>query len=98
MLIRVDHAGEAATLDLVPSKIIGIGVNYRAHALEMGKGIPDEPLLFLKPRSALVPDGGAIERPPGYARVDYEGELGGVIGRRARRVAEAHALDAAQGA
>ena len=93
MLIRVDRGGETTMLDLVPSKIIGIGVNYRAHALEMGKGLPDEPLMFLKPRSAMIPDGAAIERPPSYARVDYEGELGLVIGQRARRVAKEHALD-----
>jgi 2-keto-4-pentenoate hydratase/2-oxohepta-3-ene-1,7-dioic acid hydratase in catechol pathway len=85
------------TLDLVPSKIIGIGQNYRAHALEMGKGLPEEPLMFLKPRSALVPDGAAIVRPQGYERVDYEGELGVVIGRRARHVSREHALDYVMG-
>jgi hypothetical protein len=69
-----------------PSKIVGIGVNYRAHAVEMGKGLPEEPLMFLKPPSALLADGQAIERPGGYERVDYEGELGVVIGKRARRV------------
>jgi 2-keto-4-pentenoate hydratase/2-oxohepta-3-ene-1,7-dioic acid hydratase in catechol pathway len=92
MLVRVDRDGETTTIDLVPSKIIGIGVNYRAHALEMGKKLPDEPLMFLKPRSALVPDGAAIERPLGYARVDYEGELGVVIGQRAHRVSRERAL------
>jgi 2-keto-4-pentenoate hydratase/2-oxohepta-3-ene-1,7-dioic acid hydratase in catechol pathway len=89
MLIRF----ERAEIDLVPSKIIGIGTNYRAHAVEMGKGIPEEPLLFMKPRSAMLPDGGVIERPSGYERVDYEGELAVVIGKRTRRVAKEHALD-----
>ena len=89
MLIAVD----GVPMDLVPSKIIGIGVNYRAHAVEMGKGLPEEPLMFLKPRSAMIADGTAIERPPGYARVDYEGELGVVIGRRTRRVSAEQALD-----
>ena len=89
MLIPVD----GDPFDLVPSKIIGIGTNYRAHAVEMGKGLPEEPLMFLKPRSALIPDGAAIERPVGYERVDYEGELGVVIGRRARRVSRERALD-----
>ena len=79
-------------LDLVPSKIVGIGQNYRAHAAEMGKGLPEEPLVFLKPRSALIGDGTPIVRPPGYERVDYEGELGVVIGRRARRVDARDAL------
>src|SRR6185436_7853089 len=84
-------------IDLVPSKIIGIGQNYRAHALEMGKGIPEEPLMFLKPRSALLSTGGAIERPSGYERVDYEGELGVVIGTRAQRVARDRALEVVMG-
>src|SRR5688572_24430409 len=92
MLITVDHGSTSEVLDLVPSKIIGIGQNYRAHAAEMGKGIPEEPLMFLKPRSALIPDGTAIER-PAYERVDYEGELGVVIGQRARRVPRDRALD-----
>jgi 2-keto-4-pentenoate hydratase/2-oxohepta-3-ene-1,7-dioic acid hydratase in catechol pathway len=76
-----------------PSKIVGIGQNYRAHAAEMGKGLPEEPLMFLKPPSALINDGDAIERPAGYERVDYEGELGVVIGKRARRVSRERALD-----
>jgi 2-keto-4-pentenoate hydratase/2-oxohepta-3-ene-1,7-dioic acid hydratase in catechol pathway len=97
MIIGFDRGSEHASIDLVPSKIIGIGVNYRAHAKEMGKGEPDEPLLFLKPRSALVPDGAAIERPAGYERVDYEGELGVVIGVRARRVSRERALDYVMG-
>ena len=75
-----------------PSKIIGIGQNYRAHAAEMGKGVPSEPLVFLKPPSALLAPEEAIERPAGYARVDYEGELGVVIGRRARHVSVDDAL------
>jgi 2-keto-4-pentenoate hydratase/2-oxohepta-3-ene-1,7-dioic acid hydratase in catechol pathway len=91
MLVPVDRASEP--YDLVPSKIIGIGQNYRAHALEMGKGIPEEPLMFLKPRSAMIADGAPIERPAGFERVDYEGELGVVIGRRAQRVSRAQALD-----
>jgi len=75
-----------------PSKIIGIGQNYRAHAAEMGKGIPEEPLMFLKPPSAVIADGMPIERPAGYERVDYEGELGVVIGKRAHRVSRDQAL------
>lgn len=78
---------------LVPSKIIGIGVNYRAHAVEMGKGLPEEPLMFMKPPSALLADGGAIERPMAYDQVHFEGELGVVIGQRCSRVPVAQALD-----
>jgi 2-keto-4-pentenoate hydratase/2-oxohepta-3-ene-1,7-dioic acid hydratase in catechol pathway len=92
MKIEVVRGSASESLDLVPSKIIGIGANYRAHAAEMGKGIPDEPLLFMKPPSAVISTGQAIERPPGYARVDYEGELGVVIGSRTRRVSRDEAL------
>ena len=93
-LVRGDAVDE---IDLVPSKIIGIGVNYRAHAVEMGKGLPEEPLMFLKPRSAMLSTGGAIERPAGYERVDYEGELGVVIGTRASRVTRDRALEYVMG-
>jgi 2-keto-4-pentenoate hydratase/2-oxohepta-3-ene-1,7-dioic acid hydratase in catechol pathway len=92
MLIPVERTGSIETIDLVPSKIIGIGQNYRAHAAEMGKGLPEEPLMFLKPRSALIADGAAIARPGGFERVDYEGELGVVIGQRAARVSKEDAL------
>jgi 2-keto-4-pentenoate hydratase/2-oxohepta-3-ene-1,7-dioic acid hydratase in catechol pathway len=97
MLVTLVRGGVQESFDLVPSKIIGIGVNYRAHAIEMGKGLPEEPLMFMKPRSALLPHGGAIERPHGYERVDYEGELGVVIGQRARRVARDRALEVVMG-
>lgn len=70
---------------VVPSKIVAIGSNYRNHAKEMGKPVPDEPILFMKPPSALLPPGGAIVRPPGYERVDYEGELAVVVGQRMHR-------------
>jgi 2-keto-4-pentenoate hydratase/2-oxohepta-3-ene-1,7-dioic acid hydratase in catechol pathway len=97
MRIQVVRNAFVDEIDLVPSKIIGIGQNYRAHALEMGKGLPEEPLMFLKPRSALLPDGGRIERPAGYERVDFEGELGVVIGHRAKRVPRDRALDVVMG-
>jgi 2-keto-4-pentenoate hydratase/2-oxohepta-3-ene-1,7-dioic acid hydratase in catechol pathway len=97
MLIPVERSGFVETFDLVPSKIIGIGQNYRAHAIEMGKGLPEEPLMFLKPRSALISDGAAIARPSGFERVDYEGELGVVIGTRTSRVPKEKALDVVLG-
>ncbi|MFT3695301.1 MAG: fumarylacetoacetate hydrolase family protein [Kofleriaceae bacterium] len=78
---------------LQPSKIIGIGVNYRAHAQEMGKGLPSEPLMFLKPPSSIIRPGEPIHRPEGFERVDFEGELGVVIGQRCARVERAKALD-----
>ena len=90
--VRAPDGVLVGEIDFAPSKIVAIGQNYRAHAVEMGKGIPAEPLLFFKPPSALVPDGGAIERPSGYDRVDHEAELGVVIGKRARHVTRGHAL------
>jgi 2-keto-4-pentenoate hydratase/2-oxohepta-3-ene-1,7-dioic acid hydratase in catechol pathway len=99
MLIRrcsgPDDTG--SMVELAPTKIVGIGQNYRAHALEMGKGIPEEPIMFLKPTTAMIPDGGVILRPGGYERVDYEGELGVVIGRRASRVSKDQALSFVDG-
>lgn len=80
-----------------PSKIIGIGVNYRLHALEMGKPLPKEPLIFFKPPSAVIGDGEAIVRPSGFEKVEFEGELGVVIGTRSYRLSRAAALDAVAG-
>jgi 2-keto-4-pentenoate hydratase/2-oxohepta-3-ene-1,7-dioic acid hydratase in catechol pathway len=77
---------------VAPSKIVCIGTNYRAHAKEMGKPIPAEPLLFLKPPSSVIGPDAAIVRPEGYERTDFEGELGVVIGRRARHVSVKDAL------
>jgi len=76
-----------------PSKIVGVGRNYRDHVAELGHAAPAEPLLFLKPSTALLPTGGTILLPPDSHRVDFEGELGVVIGRTARHVPEARALD-----
>jgi len=84
---------EALPPPCTPTKIVGVGLNYRAHAREMGKPLPGEPLLFLKPPSAVIGSGTPIVRPRGYERVDFEGELGVVIGRRARAVSAAAALD-----
>jgi 2-keto-4-pentenoate hydratase/2-oxohepta-3-ene-1,7-dioic acid hydratase in catechol pathway len=76
---------------VTPSKIVCIGRNYVQHAAELGNVVPSEPLIFLKPPSALLDGGQAIEVPDGVGRVDFEGEIGVVIGRRARRVPEADA-------
>lgn len=71
-----------------PTKIVCVGRNYRAHAAELGNEVPAEPLIFLKPVSALVGHGAAIELPAEHSDlVHHEGELAVVIGRRARDVA-----------
>lgn len=69
-----------------PTKIVCVGRNYAKHAAELGNEVPSEPLIFLKPPSALVGAGEAIVLPWGVGRVDFEGEIGVVIGKRARRV------------
>jgi len=63
-----------------PSKIIAVGKNYIKHAVEMGGVVPKEPLLFMKPSTAVIAPGAAIQYPPQSSRVDYEGELALVIG------------------
>ena len=75
-----------------PSKIVCIGRNYAAHAKELGHEVPAEPLLFLKPPSALVGPGGVVRLPPESARVEHEAELAVVIGERARNVGKDRAL------
>ncbi len=73
---------------VVPSKIVAIGRNYKDHAAELGNPLPVEPMIFLKPPSAIVGPGEPIVIPEGAGRVDHEAELGVVIGRRARHVRE----------
>lgn len=75
-----------------PSKIVAVGLNYRHHALEFKQALPQEPLIFLKPSTAVIGPEQAIVLPRGCRRVDYEGELGVVIGRRASRVPEQAAM------
>ena len=77
-----------------PSKIVCLGVNYRSHAIETGLPIPPVPLLFLKPSTAVIGPEEAIVLPrQERRRVDYEAELGVVIGRRAREVPRQRARD-----
>lgn len=74
-----------------PSKIVCVGRNYREHAKELGNEVPSEPLIFLKPPSSLLASGESIVYPKLSHRVDYEGELGVIIGRKARKVPAADA-------
>jgi 2-keto-4-pentenoate hydratase/2-oxohepta-3-ene-1,7-dioic acid hydratase in catechol pathway len=71
-----------------PSKIICVGRNYREHAKELGNEVPTEPLLFLKPPSSLIGSGQPIQYPAISERLDYEGELGLVMGRACHKLAE----------
>lgn len=80
-----------------PSKVVAVGRNYRAHAAELGNAVPAEPLLFLKPPSAIIGPGAAIELPVQSTRVEHEAELGIVIGRRLRDARPEEALAAVFG-
>jgi 2-keto-4-pentenoate hydratase/2-oxohepta-3-ene-1,7-dioic acid hydratase in catechol pathway len=76
-----------------PSKIVALGINYRDHAAEFGHPIPEEPLLFLKPSTAVIGPDEDIVYPEMSRRVDYEAELAVVIGKTARQVKEADFRD-----
>ncbi len=84
---RLGSLGELALLAPVsPTKIVCIGRNYAAHAAEHGAEVPSEPALFLKPPSSVLANGSAIVLPTQSRRVEHEGELALVIGRRCRDV------------
>src|SRR3954463_68952 len=82
------------TLKHRPGKIVCVGRNYREHARELGNEVPKEPLLFLKPPSSVVWEGGPIVLPSASSRVEHEGEIGVVVGKTMTRVSE---TDAAKG-
>jgi 2-keto-4-pentenoate hydratase/2-oxohepta-3-ene-1,7-dioic acid hydratase in catechol pathway len=90
---RLEPTGERIPLSeaklaapVLPSKVVAIGLNYRDHAGELGLPLPEEPMLFLKPGTAVIGPGEKIVCPEMSSRVDYEGELAVVIGRKASRV------------
>jgi len=76
-----------------PGKIVCVGLNYRDHAAEGGQDLPKAPLLFAKWPNTLIGDGDPVVLPPESTQVDYEAELGVVIGAKAKRVSERDALD-----
>ena len=78
---------------VLPTKIIGIGRNYRDHAQELNNPLPEEPLVFLKPPTALIGTLDAVVMPPASARVDYEGEVGVVIRKRTRQLRDDDPVD-----
>lgn len=71
-------------IGLKPGKIIGVGRNYLAHARELGNDAPPEPIIFLKPTTALLEPGGTIVLPRVSRQVEFEAEIGVVVGRRLR--------------
>ena len=73
---------------ILPSKVVGIGRNYAAHAAELGNAVPSSPIVFLKPSTSVIGPGAPIQLPASSQRVDFEGELAVVIGRPCRDVLE----------
>lgn len=84
-------------MPLSPSKIVCVGRNYRAHARELGNEVPNEPLLFLKPPSSLLAGGAPIVLPRASRQVEYEGEVGVVVGARLRHATAGEAARAIAG-
>jgi len=87
------HRPEDVTLlpPCQPSKIVCVDLNYVKHAKELNMPLPEEPILFIKPPSAVLAPGGRIIYPPSSSQVDYEGELAVVIGKRCKDVPAAEA-------
>ena len=80
-----------------PGKIVGVGRNYREHAKELGNDVPSEPLIFLKPPSTVIGEGAAIVMPAVSSQVEFEGEIGIVIGRTLRHASEDEATAGIRG-
>lgn len=80
-----------------PGKIVCVGRNYLEHARELGNEVPKEPLLFLKPPSSVIGSGDTIVIPPQSSQVEFEGEIGVLIGKQLRHASEADARAAIGG-
>ena len=85
---KVASSGHRLLPPVMPSKIVAVGLNYKDHAAEVKKPLPADPLLFLKPSTAVIGPGDPIVIPNGAGRIDHEAEMGVVIGTRASRVRE----------
>ncbi|MEZ4222996.1 MAG: fumarylacetoacetate hydrolase family protein [Polyangiaceae bacterium] len=75
-----------------PKTVLCVARNYRAHAAELGNDVPAAPMFFMKPASSILDPGGTVLLPPESERVEYEGELAVVLGKRARRVSARDAM------
>lgn len=82
---------------VTPTKVVGVGLNYRAHIAELGYDAPAEPVIFLKPSTSVIGPDQPIVLPAGVGRVDHEAELGVVIGRRTHRVTREGAMESVLG-
>ncbi|MEX0873899.1 MAG: fumarylacetoacetate hydrolase family protein [Actinomycetota bacterium] len=90
---RFDPSQVRVLSPVLPSKVVAVGLNYRAHAEETRATPPEEPMLFLKPSTSVIGVGETILMPPQSQRVDHEAELAIVIGKATRNVKESNALD-----
>lgn len=80
-----------------PSKIVCVGLNYKDHAKELNMDLPKNPILFLKPNTALIGNNDSIIYPDGVTRLDYEAELAIIISKECSRIKEKNALDYVDG-
>jgi 2-keto-4-pentenoate hydratase/2-oxohepta-3-ene-1,7-dioic acid hydratase in catechol pathway len=90
---EIAHEGVRVLAPVMPSKIVCVGLNFRDHAAETHKPLPEEPLIFIKPSTAVIGPGTPIECPAWAGRVDHEAELGLVIRKPAFKVRAAQAAD-----
>jgi 2-keto-4-pentenoate hydratase/2-oxohepta-3-ene-1,7-dioic acid hydratase in catechol pathway len=95
--IALESADVRFIAPVLPSKVVAIGKNYASHAAEMGGEVPERPLIFLKPSTAVIGPGEAIASPVSSQRVDFEGELAVVISRLCRDVPAERAMDVVLG-
>ena len=98
--IKYKYTGRQYELDelqflppIRPTKIVAVGLNYKDHSAEMQKKLPEEPLIFIKPNSSIIPHLGTIVKPGASKRVDYESELAAVIGKTAKNVKKEEAAN-----
>ena len=90
---EISPSGHRLLAPVVPSKIVAIGLNYKDHAAEQGKPLPKEPMMFLKPSTAVIGPEEPIVLPEGAGRIDHEAEVAVVIGTRASHVPEDRARE-----
>ncbi len=104
--IVTSHDGDGKTYEMeelevlppsLPSKIICVGLNYHDHAVELGMKVPEEPIIFLKPSSSMIGHKDKIIYPKSSQRVDYEGELAAIIGKKCKNISYERAYDVIAG-
>jgi len=86
VISTIPETRATALAPVTPGKVIAVGLNYRAHAEEFDLQVPDEPVLFMKPPTAVIGPGDAIRLPAQSQRVDYEAEVALIVGRRCRHL------------